>query len=116
MTSSPSITLRRYVQVLERVSRGEVQSLDALKGLDNRVARELLRAGLISDNANISKFEESLYAGALLAITPDGIAALESWTAMLKAKSPWQKVLSILEKFFWITVGAIATSIPKLFG
>jgi hypothetical protein len=111
-----NITLKTYVLLLKRISQGEIDSIDILKGNENRVARELLRSGFISNDSTISEFERQVRSGGVsLAITPKGIAALESWSEQLKSRSFWHKAGDNLLRFLWLVVGAIIASIPKLF-
>jgi len=108
------ITLKSYVLLLKRISDGEVSFIDDLKGDDNRMARELLRSGLASDDARISDFERHIYSSRLsLVITPEGIAALESWSSMLKEKSFLHKSFDNLQRLFWILVGAMISYLAK---
>lgn len=108
------ITLSTYVLLLKRISQGEIAFLGDLKGSENRMARELLRSGLISDDEGLHEVERSVGIRSPLAITPEGIAALEAWSEQLKTQSLWYKAGDVLVYFLWMIIGAIVAQIPEI--
>lgn len=115
------ITLKTYVDLLDRVSKGEVFDINDLKWPETRVANELLRSGLVSDNDGSSESAMGLRAGPDdLAITPEGITALGSWSEQLRKSSFGYKVGDAFLRFLWVVVGAAVVTfsnvVNKLFG
>lgn len=106
------ITLRMYVDLLCRIGNGEVINSEELEDIEKRAVRELLRSGLVSDDAREVMGRVTLRGA--LAITPEGIAALSAWDTQLK-KSTWLwKFGDTLLRFLWVMVGALAASLSDL--
>ncbi|MBU1138766.1 MAG: hypothetical protein KKA76_07310 [Proteobacteria bacterium] len=108
------ISIKGYVLLLNKIGNGEVTSFESLKGFDQRMATELLNAGLISNNGTRPGHIQ-IRSSYPLAITPSGIDALESWSAHIKSKS-WITIAgNNILRLAWILIGAIIASIPKIF-
>jgi hypothetical protein len=109
---SSNITFKMYVNVLERISLGQISSVSALSLHEKRICKELKRSSLVSDDPK-EAFGRALITGSLV-ITPEGIAALDSWLLTLK-KSSWSyKFGDSLLRLLWVFVGALAASIPSV--
>lgn len=107
------ITLRMYVDLLERIGLGEVRHPGKLPGNEKRAAEELLRSGLVS-NGQTKHIHGMLIFSEPLAITPEGISALDSWKMQIKENS-WQwKFGGALIRFLWVIVGALAASMSDI--
>ncbi len=107
------ITLRMYVDLLERIGLGEVRYPEKLPGNEKRAAEELLRSGLVS-NGHTRRIQGMLIFSEPLAITPEGISALDSWKMQIKEAS-WQwKFGGALVRFLWVIVGALAASMSDI--
>jgi hypothetical protein len=108
-----AITLRMYVDVLKKASIGQLEYIHDLPKPENRVARELLKSGLISDDCvDFNGQGPAIVSYATL--TPEGASALESWSNYLKEESFFHKFGEALIRFLWVIVGALAASIPEL--
>ena len=107
------ITLRMYVDLLEKIGRGEIRHPGKLPNNEKRAAEELLRSGLVS-NGHTRHIQGMLIFSEPLAITPEGISALDSWKAQIK-ESSWQwKFGGAIVRFLWVIVGALAASMSDI--
>jgi len=112
--STSKITLKMYVELLKRASHGSLGYIHDLPSAENRVARELLKSGLISND----KVEFSFGGPGIVSeasLTPEGAFALESWDKYLKEQSQFYKFGEALIRFLWVIVGALAASITEIF-
>lgn len=113
-TTASKITLKMYVDLLDRISKGEIAFINDLKGAEKRATKELLRSGLVSNEAHLSEMERSLYAGGdELAITPEGIAALEAWSEQLKSSTLLHKAGDTLLRVLWLIIGVLVASLAN---
>jgi len=75
------ITLAMYVDLLRRSSIGSLTSINDLSKTEQRVYKELVSSGLVSDNKIGAG---RIYIAQEIVITPEGANALESWSSYLK--------------------------------
>lgn len=108
------ITLRMYVDLLQRISLGEIVGVKELKGAEQRATKELINSGLASDGITHILGGRIAFLGHI-AITPEGIAALESWSAHLRDTNRWSKFGDALIRFLWVMVGALSASMSDIF-
>lgn len=112
-----AITLRMYVDLLEKLSNGDLRGIKNLSEIEKRAIIELEKSGLISnefENRETRHWAPKYYG--LLVITPNGINSLESWKTSLYKNSIKSKVIVAVEKVLWIFVGAIITLLPSILG
>lgn len=106
--SEPGVRLEDYVVVLREIAEGHATSLRHWpdKSVQHRVARELLRAGLISDaavNAGTSfRWHERLV------VSPEGALALVDWTDYLANRRLWRRAWRVIYQWLLVLVGAIS--------
>ncbi|MCB1798976.1 MAG: hypothetical protein KDI67_08855 [Gammaproteobacteria bacterium] len=107
--------MESYVDFLKRVGEKEAIYANDLKGNERRIADELMKAGLISDNEQLAMPGiANIITSEYLAITPAGFTALTEWTDYLTKQKWWFKVAASLVRFLWIVVGALIASVSQL--
>lgn len=108
--SSDKITLRAYVTALRLAATAELPALTNVRDPGQRVIKELLESGLVSDSRlGIADMVIKLP----IALTPAGAHALVEWSEYLR-KETWQyKFEGSVIRFMWIIVGAICASLPS---
>lgn len=111
--TNTSITLKIYVEILRRASKGSLGYIRDLKGVENRAARELLKSGLISDDPIQFENAKSKIVNEA-SLTPEGASALENWSSYLRESSIAYKVGGTLLKLLWVLIGALAASLTDI--
>lgn len=106
-------SLKRYVEILEAASFGNLPANIDLDSLRHRPIRELIDEGLLS-------FYESTHGTGepfkVLAATPKGAIALVDWKKILHEVSTIHKITVSLSRFLWVLVGVLCATLPKLYG
>lgn len=105
------ITLRTYVETLRLAATAEMPRLRDITEIDQRVIKELMDAGLLSDAR--TKLGLSTFTLPVV-LTPSGAQALVEWSDYLRRESWWYKAGSAFVRFLWVIVGALCASLPNL--
>ena len=113
-TNIPQISLKTYIGMLKRFSQGSAD-INSFSESDKRVARELLREKLLSNDIQYLHSDSAAYKSSPTAITPKGIFALESWSKYIKENSPSGILFKHLIQLIWLLTGTfIGFALSKL--
>jgi len=106
---SDTISLRAYVTALQKAANATLPALTNINEPGQRIIKELLDAGLVSDLRSKFGFIELTCP---VVLTPAGAHALVEWSDYLW-RNTWQyKVGGAFVRFLWIAVGAVCASLP----
>ena len=108
----PAINLHTYVNMLKDFSLGKANP-DSFSETEKRIARELLRSGLLSnDIVEISDYQSK---HSPTAISPKGAIELVSWSKFIQENSIAGMFYKNIINLMWLVTGAaIGTIISKI--
>lgn len=115
MQKPEKITLETYVSVLREVADAGLKNLHEYESSDSRrrIVKELLDSGFLSDARQTLGYASIVNE---VILTPSGASALLEWSDYLNQQTLWHKAGKAISQLIWVCIGAVAASIPQLFG
>lgn len=107
------ITLKAYVEVLRAASKEILPPHHKTDGPRNRIVKELIDAGLLSD-ARVTFSGGSTVIVDSLVLTPAGASALAEWSDFLRKETLGYKIGDSVLRALWALVGALCALLPDI--